>query len=574
MLSSNKIFTFLTFGQQAKTEPKKLSRIILINAISIISLFFLLIYGVLETINKEFVLAGVLYTVSLLDIVNLIILNRTHKVSFSEYFIIVISSALLLYLFAIGDPWKLGYLWSLLVPALSLILLGLRRGTIFSAIFIGLAMLLIIPGFSFIKIDYTPGFILRFVTAYLATYLLVYSYEYLRLVNISRLDKAREEAEFETKSRDEFISRLSHQLRTSLNNITLISNLVSESMLEAKQRDLIDTILASANNLVEAVNDIVKISSIDVRQIKESKVHFDLYSSIESIHQLFSDKEGRDLVINIKQDDTLTNQIIGDPVRIKQFFLNFLEKVTKEEDARLKSRINIQILNTKETDREVTLRFNILVSRIRAEKTDVMSPEEAAFIPIDVDKIDLSIPKRLIQLLGGTLTTENFDYETLFSFDLNFQKSDIKLRKEAVTELPFAELKIPRKVLLKDASVLLVEDNIINQKIVVLNLEKIVKNIDIAINGKEALDKFGTSKYDVILMDVQMPVMDGILATKKIREIESSTNSFTPIIAITANAMSGDRETCLAVGMDDYISKPFQVGELVEKMNNLLAGRK
>jgi CheY-like chemotaxis protein len=138
--------------------------------------------------------------------------------------------------------------------------------------------------------------------------------------------------------------------------------------------------------------------------------------------------------------------------------------------------------------------------------------------------------------------------------------------------MPFAELKVAKKVSLKNASVLLVEDNIINQKIVVLNLEKIVKNIDIATNGKEALDKFGTSKYDIILMDIQMPVMDGILATKKIREIESSTNSFTPIIAITANAMSGDRETCLAVGMDDYISKPFQVGELVEKMKNLLEG--
>ena len=574
MFSSEKIFKLLSFGDGAKTKPKNISRIVLVNALSFISLFFLLIYAILESVNKDWILAAVLYSVSFLDIINIIILYRTHRIGFAEYFIIVILSALLLFLFATGDPLKVGYLWSLLLPAASLILLGLKRGTVATALFLGLIILLIVPGYSFIEADYTAGFILRFITAYIAIYLLVYSYEYLKLLNISKLDKAREEAEFETKSRDEFISRLSHQLRTSLNNITLISNLVSESMLEAKQRDLIDTILASANNLVEAVNDIVKVSTVDVRQIKESKVPFDIYSSIESIHQLFTDKEARDLVINIKQDDTLTNQIIGDPVRIKQFFLNFLEKVTREEDARLKSRINIQILNTKETDREVTLRFNILVSRIRTDKKDTMSPEEAAFVPIDIDRIDLSIPNRLIQLLGGTLTTENFDYETLFSFDLAFQKSDIKLRKEPGLEIPYAELKAAKKVSLKDANVLLVEDNIVNQKIVVLNLEKIVKNIDIAVNGKEALDKFGTSKYDIILMDIQMPVMDGIVATKKIREIESSTNSFTPIIAITANAMSGDRETCLAVGMDDYISKPFQVGELVEKMNNVLAGRK
>jgi CheY-like chemotaxis protein len=90
-------------------------------------------------------------------------------------------------------------------------------------------------------------------------------------------------------------------------------------------------------------------------------------------------------------------------------------------------------------------------------------------------------------------------------------------------------------------------------------------------NGKEALDRFGTSNYDLILMDIQMPVMDGFLATKKIREIETSSNSYTPIIAITANAMAGDRETCLAVGMDDYISKPFQVDVLLDKMKTLLA---
>ena len=572
MSSTDKIFKLLSFGKQTKTEPKKFSRILLINAFSIISLFFLLVYSIIELINRNYTLSGILCLISVCLIINILYLNRTLKTTFSEYFLVIIFSALMIYLIIEGGPLELGYLWSVLVPAFCLILLGLKRGTIASAIFLGIVLILVINDFSFIKADYPGGFILRFSSVFLASYLLVYTYEYFRLLNISKLDKAREEAEIETKSRDEFISRLSHQLRTSLNNITLISNLVSETMIDDKQRDLIETILASANNLVDAVNDIVKISTIDVRQIKESKVPFDLYSSIESILQLFSDKESKDLIISVKQDNTLTNQVIGDPVRIKQFFLNFLEKVTREENIRLRSRINIQILNNKETDREVTLRFNILVSRLSADTEAASTSEQAAFVPIDLNKIDLSIPDRLIQLLGGILTIESFDYETLFTFNLTFQKSDIKIRKEAVPDTSFAELKVAKKVSLKDANVLLVEDNIINQKIVVLNLEKIVKNIDIAANGKEALDKFGTSKYDIILMDIQMPVMDGILATKKIREIESSTNSFTPIIAITANAMSGDRETCLAVGMDDYISKPFQVGELVDKMKNLLSG--
>ena len=118
---------------------------------------------------------------------------------------------------------------------------------------------------------------------------------------------------------------------------------------------------------------------------------------------------------------------------------------------------------------------------------------------------------------------------------------------------------------------LLVEDNLINQKIVLLSLKKSVKTVDIANNGKEALDKFGSVKYDIILMDIQMPIMNGIVTTKKIRNIEKSTNTHTPIIAITANALLGDKEECLAAGMDDYISKPFQIETLITKMEQQLA---
>jgi len=99
-----------------------------------------------------------------------------------------------------------------------------------------------------------------------------------------------------------------------------------------------------------------------------------------------------------------------------------------------------------------------------------------------------------------------------------------------------------------------------------------VKNIEIANNGKEALDRFGTSRFDIILMDIQMPIMNGIVTTRKIREIEASTNTHTPIIAITANALQGDREECIAAGMDDYLSKPFQIEVLIQKMKRLLSG--
>jgi CheY-like chemotaxis protein len=119
---------------------------------------------------------------------------------------------------------------------------------------------------------------------------------------------------------------------------------------------------------------------------------------------------------------------------------------------------------------------------------------------------------------------------------------------------------------MRDLNVLLVEDNMINQKITFLTLKPLVKSIDTANNGKEALDKVARTQYDIILMDIQMPVMNGLIASEKIRALEKSTGSHVPIIAITANAMLGDKEKCISAGMDDYISKPFQPAALIEKI--------
>ena len=126
---------------------------------------------------------------------------------------------------------------------------------------------------------------------------------------------------------------------------------------------------------------------------------------------------------------------------------------------------------------------------------------------------------------------------------------------------------------LKEVNILLVEDNPINQKFVILSLQKLVKSIDVAHNGQEALERFNPLRHHIILMDIQMPVMDGIKATQKIREIESEKQTPpTHIIAITANTLSCDRERCLSAGMNDYIGKPFSASVLIQKMKNLLAG--
>ncbi len=560
MFKQEKIFKFFSFGLDGKTDSHTLNRILLTNIFSVLGILFFLFFALLAYLSRETLLAWILLGTSGLTLLNMVYMVHTLRIQHSIPFLLVLMGILLLIMLVTGGTNATGYLWALTFPIISLILMGLKNGTISSLVFLVLACIVLFGDLDFVRVDYDGTFSIRYIFTYFGIYLLIYVFEYLRVKNVMKLDKALEEATFETRSRDEFISRLSHQLRTSLNNITLVSNLVSKTELNREQRDLIDTILASTNNLVEAINNIVKVSNLDVRSVKESTVAFDIGSAIENILHLFPPSEYSNVEFSLHHDPTISNQVEGDPIRIKQMFLSLVENILKYARTDQTLGLKIHIINNRETEDRIQLKFSV---------TACYTTGEGCTMPIPLDQMDLGIPQRFAEILGGVLTARTKDTETEFVFELEFKKSGIKTRKGAAAYQAEFQ-KAERKIELKDANVLLVEDNKINQKIVTLSLEKLVNNIDIANNGKEALDKFGTANYDLILMDIQMPVMDGFLATKKIREIEASTNSFTPIIAITANAMSGDRETCLAVGMDDYISKPFQVELLIDKMNLLL----
>ena len=574
MLNQEKIFKFFSFGLNEKTDPQIQTRILLTNIFSSLGIVFFVGFAVTALFNQLYWLSLILFTAGLLTLFNTLFLVRTQRIHFAVGFLLGLMAVLLLVILIHGGTQGTGHLWGLTFPVIALILLGIKRGSIASLVYMVLSAIVLYGKFPFVQVDYEFTFSTRYIFTYLGFYILIYAFEYLRVYNVQKLDKALEEANFESRTRDEFISKLSHQLRTSLNNITLVSNLVSKSELTDEQGDLINTILASTNNLVEAVNNIVKVSNIDLQSVREASISFDLASAVENILQLFSASEYEGLYVTLEPDATLSNQVMGDPIRIKQLFLNLVENILKQGQANHQMNIKIKIFNYRETDAKLTLRFKIMacLAPKPAGKTREAVSSVKCKLPVPLEELDLSIPEKFVDILGGVLVTEIYEDHTLFNFDLEFEKSNKKLKKGAKgSHFGVEDIRTTRKVELKDANILLVEDNLINQRIVVLSLEPLVKNIDLAQNGKESLDKFGTSNYNLILMDIQMPVMDGFLATKKIREIETSSNSYTPIIAITANAMAGDREACLAVGMDDYISKPFQVDVLVDKMKTLLA---
>lgn len=483
---------------------------------------------------------------------------------------LILYSILLLYLSVTGASNQYGFLWSFSLPLFSIILFGTRKGFVYSLLFFALFTITF-----FLPFYWNDAFNLSFaikiksILIYLGITLISYTYEYSKTKITSELENKFLNSLNEKKLKDDFISKLSHQIRTPLNNLMVISNLLSDTDLDEKQKDMLETIQASTNNLVNVVNNISKVSSIDYGLININ-LNFNLHTTINSTIRLFSSMNSEKFSIHFQPQVNFKYNFIGDPIKVKQIFLNIIENLVKS--AENKSVITVSYALQKETSSNCEVLFKIEITpailnhKLKEDFSETGLDEEGGIL-------DVSIAKKLVEHNGGFINVLFNKESTNINFVLTFLKSKTETEVSYPGKVDSVAAAIEAKsspIELSEANVLLVEDNLINQKIVVLSIQKMVKNIDIANNGKEALDKFGTSKYDIILMDIQMPVMDGIIATKKIREIEQSTNTSTPIIAITANALAGDKEICLAAGMDDYVSKPFQVEVLIQKIKNLL----
>jgi len=564
----NDIFTLNKKHNLDPIETNKLTFIYLFSWIGLVLFGFTSVYDIL--LEDYFgAIAQFVFLLVLAVNIYLIKLNRWFsnqaKITFFLY------SFMLLYLNVTGANKQYGFLWSFSLPLFSIVLFGTRRGIIFSTLFFILFSISL-----FLPFDWNDAYNLslsikiKSILIFIGISLISYTYEYSKTKITSELENKFLNSLNEKKLKDDFISKLSHQIRTPLNNLMVISNLLNDTELDEKQKDMLETIQASTNNLVNVVNNISKVSSIDYGLINVN-LSFNLYSTINSTIRLFSTLNSEKFNIHFQPQVNFKFNFIGDPIKVKQIFLNIIENLVKSAENKSAINVTYSLIKESQTNSEVLFKINITPPILNNK------PKEG-FQNTTLDDEggiwDLSIANKLVEHNGGKVNTVFNKENTVISFNLTFLKSTIETEVNNSGKIDTIAAAIEAKLVpieINEANILLVEDNLINQKIVVLSIQKIVKNIDIANNGKEALDKFGTSKYDIILMDIQMPVMDGIIATKKIREIEQSTNTSTPIIAITANALAGDKEICLAAGMDDYISKPFQVEVLIQKIKNLLA---
>ncbi len=382
----------------------------------------------------------------------------------------------------------------------------------------------------------------------------------------NELKKEKEKAEASAKAKELFLANTSHEIRTPMNAIIGIIELLKKTSLSEDQLDYLGIIESSSDNLLYILNDILDVSKIESGKLEFEQTGFRMKEVIKNVLKTSIYKaraKHLELSCNVgtKHDDLI---LLGDPVRLNQILLNLVNNAIKFTE---KGHVIIDVTSKSKADNQLRLKFHVI-------DTGIGIPEEKQQqIFEDFEQADtsttrkyggtglgLSISRKLIEMMGGKLKVQSIVGKgSTFSFELNFRRgSHLDLQDSKIGQ----EYNI-KKLKLSDKSILIVEDQEFNLLIVRQILEPYGCRIDNAFNGKEAIKKFTDNNYDLILMDIQMPVMDGIETTRFIRDHMPYPKSGIPIIALTAHAIKGDREKYLNLGMNNYLSKPFQARELI-----------
>ncbi len=380
------------------------------------------------------------------------------------------------------------------------------------------------------------------------------------------LEKARDEAIQQNKMKTNFMSAMSHELKTPLNAVVALGHGLLEDDLKTEQKKDIETILFSANNLVGIVNDLLDYNLIEAGQVQLKRRPFDLIETVnKTVHlnqQLIKDK-----AVSIRWDSkaAITSKLIGDEGRLVQILNNLLRNATKFTR---EGTIDLFIKQTLETDKFVDLYFEVKDTGIGIEASKLDQIFER-FTQIDSTLsrayggtgLGLSIVKQLLHQMGSTIQVKSkFGEGSSFFFTLKLPK-----QKELVKEKKREPI-ISKRDDLAGLQVLLVEDNKINQLVTKKILLKWKVKVDIAENGQIGVDKFNQNHYDLILMDLEMPVLNGFDATQQIRTIEDADDCSIPIIAVTASAVTDIIRQLEAYQFTDLVMKPFEPKELYAKM--------
>jgi len=559
------LFSLESFSQ---TDGEVANKMQLFSILTTFAIFFLLLFAGIEFFTGTPSTAAVFLPASLILFIIVFLSKRTTSFHVSQALSVSILFLVFTYLCVTSKSSQHHhFLIALFLPVYSVMTINDKKALLISGLFFA-----VLGGSYFLPREYNlfkhndVEFLLTFFLLYVSILIGSSFFEYFRLQFTYRHEIQLIKTKELIKEKNDFIKSFSYQVRTPLSSMLGILELAKKDH-ETTEEEVISTMEATVNNLVTSVNNFADKSEQKLRYLKQKDVNFSIRTTVRKLTALLEANKRGTHFFHVNVSEITPEYIYGSPVATKQVLLAVSEIFCINSRENKNTDLRVSMVETNEADK-IKIIFK-LKSEFNEEVFLNLVGNERAFENIKkADSNEVMNVLQLIDINGG-------DVEGKYSkgvFVLKFCLKYMKAQKGVKTENTALKNNIKKRTnslldkSISSTNILLVEDNKLNQKIILLSLNKLVKNIDVAENGKQALQFFEKTRYDIILMDIQMPVMDGYRTTEKIREAELGTDTRTPIIAITANALSGDREKCLSVGMDDYISKPFQITSVIDRI--------